>query len=46
LVSDDGARLRLDGRLLIDSDRWRPFAHHVEVDLSDQPSRIQVEHFQ
>jgi formylglycine-generating enzyme required for sulfatase activity len=45
LEADDGARLWLDGRLLID--RWQPYdagAYQVEVDLTDGPHELRVEY--
>jgi WD40 repeat protein len=46
LESDDGARLWLDGRLLID--RWQEGAgwHEADVDLSGRPHAVRIEYFQ
>src|SRR5262249_1996671 len=45
LEADDGARLWLDGRLLID--RWQggvPKSREVEADLGDGPHELRVEY--
>jgi WD40 repeat protein len=47
LEADDGARLWLDGRLLIDL--WQggvPKSHGVEVELTERPHEIRVEYFE
>jgi hypothetical protein len=45
LESDDGSRLWLDGKLLIDC--WRgPGRHAVKVELGDRPHALRVEYFQ
>lgn len=46
-VSDDGVRLRLDGKLLID--QWkaqRLTRHEVEVELSDRPHDLRIDYFE
>ena len=45
--SDDGIRVRLDGTTIHEDWTWHPTRTEVvEVDLSDQPHRFEVEHFE
>jgi hypothetical protein len=47
LQVDDGARLWLDGRLVIDCWRWSPGNYSTaEVDLTDRPHEIRIEYFE
>ena len=46
LDSDDGSRLWLDGKLLIDNWCLGPPVHRVAVELSDQPHALRIEYYQ
>jgi hypothetical protein len=47
LLSDDGSRLWIDGRLVVDNDGIHaPRLMHGEIELSEGPHRIEVAYFQ